>query len=177
MDGEQNGTQEGTQNAQEQGQQQLQQTASVQVDNGGNESGNAPAPDYERQIAERDEKIASLEARIAEAAKSAEQAEKLSAEIAELKQASADERIDFFLQLAGCRNVKAARAVLDDYDGGIDKMREAEPWLFAKHMGGDNSGGQTGKTGLPNAGAASNEGKTMAHRREIAGLADDKDKE
>ena len=65
-------------------------------------------------------------------------------QIAELKQASADERIDFKLQLAGCRNVKAARAVLDDYEGDIDKMKEAELWLFAKHLG--DSKGATGKT-------------------------------
>lgn len=174
MDGEQNGTQENTQAQEEQVDTTAQQAASQQVD-GGNEDGNAAAPDYEKQIAERDEKIATLEAQIAEASKSAEQAEKLSAEIAELKQASADERIDFALQLAGCRNVKAARAVLDDYDGDVAKLKEAEPWLFAKHMGGDNA--QGGKTGLPNAGAATDEGKTMAHWREIAGLTEDKDKE
>lgn len=170
MDGEQNGMQESTQDQEGQGQQQTQQAASQQVD-GGNGNGDASAPDYERQIAERDEKIASLEAQIAEAAKSAEQAEKLSAEIAELKQASADERVDFALQLAGCRNVKAARAVLDDYEGDVSKLKEAEPWLFAKHMAGEGS--QGGKTGLPNAGAATDEGKTLRHWREISGLADD----
>lgn len=97
----------------------------MQVDKGGNKVGNAP--DYEKQIAEHDEKIASLEAQIAESSKSAEQAEKLSAEIADLKRASADERVDFSLQLAECRNVKAARAVLDDYGGDIEKLRETEP--------------------------------------------------
>lgn len=114
MDGEQNGSQESTQNQEEQAQ--AQQAASQQV-GGGSNGNNAPAPDYEKAIAEHDERITSLEAQIAEAAKSAEQAEKLSAEVAELKQASADERVDFSLQLAGCRNVKAARAGLDDYDG------------------------------------------------------------
>ncbi|WP_062530082.1 hypothetical protein [Olsenella sp. DNF00959] len=67
MDGEQNGTQEGTQAQEGQGQQQAQQAAPQQVV-GGNEAGNVSAPDYERQIAERDEKIASLEAQIADAA-------------------------------------------------------------------------------------------------------------
>ncbi len=175
MDGEQNGTQEGTQNAQEQGQQQAKQAAPQQVGNGGNEAGNAPAPDYERRIAERDEKIASLEAQVAEAAKSAEQAQRLSDEIAELKQASAEERVDFALQLAGCRNAKAARAVLDDYDGDVAKLREAEPWLFAKHMAGEGS--QGGKTGLPNAGAATDEGKPLRHWRDIVGLTDGDKKE
>jgi hypothetical protein len=81
MDGEQNGTQESTQAQEEQVDTTAQQAASLQVGNWGNEDGNAAAPDYEKQIAE--------------------QAEKLSVEIAELKQASADERVDFALQLAG----------------------------------------------------------------------------
>lgn len=42
------------------------------------------APDYEKQIAERDEKIASLEAQVAEAARNAETAEQLRGEIAGL---------------------------------------------------------------------------------------------
>ena len=40
--------------------------------------------DYEKQIAERDEKIASLEAQVAEAARNAETAEQLRGEIAGL---------------------------------------------------------------------------------------------
>lgn len=46
----------------------------------------------------------------------------------------------------------------------------AEPWLFAKHAAVE---GATGQTGLPNAGAASAEGKTMKRWRDIAGLSDD----
>lgn len=129
--------------------------------------------DYEKQIAERDEKIAALEAQVAEAAKNAETAEQLRGEIASLKQQSADERVDFSLQLAGCRNVKAARAVLPDYEGDIDKLKAGEPWLFAKHMASE---GAAGTTGLPNAGAASDEGKTLKHWREVAGLSDETDK-
>ncbi len=133
--------------------------------------------DYEKQIAERDEKIASLEAQVAEAAKNAETAEQLRGEIASLKQQSADERVDFSLQLAGCRNVKAARAVLPDYEDDIDKLKAGEPWLFedsGKHFkGGAGGAGATGATGLPNAGAATDAGKTMRRWREIAGLADD----
>ena len=68
------------------------------------------ASDYEKQIAERDEEIASLEAQVAEAAKNAETAEQLRGEIAELKAQGESDRIDFKLQLAGVRNVKAARA-------------------------------------------------------------------
>ena len=59
----------------------------------------------------------------------------------------------------------------------MDKLKEAEPWLFeatGKHAKGGSSAG-SGTTGLPNAGAASDEGKTLKHWREIAGLTDDDD--
>ncbi len=59
----------------------------------------------------------------------------------------------------------------------MDKLKEAEPWLFeagGKHAKGGNASG-SGTTGLPNAGAASDEGKTLKHWRENAGLTDDDD--
>lgn len=51
-------------------------------------------------------------------------------QIAELKAQGESDRIDFKLQLAGVRNVKAARALLSDHDNDVDKLKEAEPWLF-----------------------------------------------
>ena len=149
MDGETNGGQEATQGAQDTSQQQGQGR-------------------QETQIAERDKKIASLEAQVAEAAKNAE--------AAELKAQGESDRIDFKLQLAGVRNVKAARALLSDHGNDADKLKEAEPWLFeasGKYAKGGSAG--SGTTGLPNAGAASDEGKTLKHWREIAGLTDDDD--
>lgn len=128
--------------------------------------------DWGKAIAERDEKIAALEAQMAEAAKNAEAAEALRGEIAELKAQGESDRIDFKLQLAGVRNIKAARAVLDDHGGDIDKLKAEEPWLFADAPAPQ----QGGKTGLPNAGTSSDEGKTMKRWRKIAGL-DDADNE
>lgn len=173
MDGETNGSQEATQGAQDQAQQQDQEQQETQQG-----QSQVATPDYEKQIAERDEKIASLEAQVAEAAKNAETAEQLRGEIAELKAQGESDRIDFKLQLAGVRNVKAARALLSDHGNDVDKLKEAEPWLFeagGKHAKGGNAG--SGTTGLPNAGAASDEGKTLKHWREIAGLTDDDKKE
>lgn len=175
MDGENNGGQEATQGAQDQAQQQGQEQQETQQQ--GQSQVGGETPDYEKQIAERDEKIASLEAQVAEAAKNAETAEQLRGEIAELKAQGESDRIDFKLQLAGVRNVKAARALLSDHDNDVDKLKEAEPWLFeasGKHAKGGSSAG-SGTTGLPNAGAASDEGKTLKHWREIAGLTDDDD--
>ena len=127
--------------------------------------------DWEKAVAERDEKIAVLEAQVAEAAKNAETAEQLRGEIAELRAQGESDRIDFKLQLAGVRNVKAARAVLDDHGGDVDALKEAEPWLFddapAKQQGG--------RTGLPNAGTSTDAGKTMRRWRKLAGLDDSND--
>ena len=175
MDGETNGGQEATQGTENTPQQQGQEQQKTQQQ--GQSQVGGDATDYEKQIAERDEKIASLEAQVAEAAKNAETAEQLRGEIAELKAQGESDRIDFKLQLAGVRNVKAAHALLADHGNDVEKLKEAEPWLFeasGKHAKGGNAGG-SGTTGLPNAGAASDEGKTLKHWREIAGLTDDDD--
>ena len=127
--------------------------------------------DWEKAVAERDEKIAALEAQVAEAVKNAEVAEALRGEIAELKVQGVSDRIDFKLQLAGVRNIKAARAVLDDHGGDVNALKEAEPWLFADALAAQPGG----RTGLPNAGTSSDEGKTMKRWRKIAGLDDNDD--
>ncbi|SDC10812.1 hypothetical protein [Parafannyhessea umbonata] len=69
------------------------------------------AEGYERAIAERDERIAALETQAADAAKSAEAADELRAQIAEQKARGESDRIDFSLRLVGVRNVKAVRGV------------------------------------------------------------------
>lgn len=106
---------------------------------------------YEAALKERDERIAELEGQIADTAKTAESAERLRAEMDELRRRGDEERVSFELQIAGARNVKAARAPLADYDNDIDKLRAGEPWLFGT---GSFAPAQTGATGLPSAGAA-----------------------
>lgn len=126
---------------------------------------------WEKAIAERDGRIAELEQQVADAAKNAETAEELRNQIAELKAQGESDRIDFQLQLAGVRNVKAARAVLADHGGDVDALKEAEPWLFADAPASKPQGGTTG---LPNAGTSSDEGKTIKRWRRLAGLDDEK---
>ncbi|MBQ9003597.1 MAG: hypothetical protein IJ087_17260 [Eggerthellaceae bacterium] len=131
-----------------------------------------PAIDYaaelakrDTDIAERDGRIAELEGKLADAEKLGQQAESLKSENEQLKNQAASDRIDFALQLAGCRNVKAARAVLDDYDGDVEKLKATEPWLFAAY-----AAEASGATGLPNAGAASDDGKDERRWRKLVGL-------
>ena len=98
MDGETNGSQEATQGSENTPQQQGQEQQETQQQ--GQSQVGGETPDYEKQIAERDEKIASLEAQVAEAAKNAETAEQLRGEIAELKAQGESDRIDFKLRRA-----------------------------------------------------------------------------
>ena len=135
--------------------------AQVSAAAGGDAAAKARA-DYEAALAERDERIAELEGEIAEAAKTVEGAEALRKEIDELRRKGDEERVGFELQLAGARNVKAARALLADHDNDIEKLKAAEPWLFSA---------PAGATGLPSAGAAgADESTQMSRWRRIAGL-------
>lgn len=90
----------------------------------------------------------------------------------ELRRKSDEERVGFELQLAGARNVKAAWALLPDYENDIDKLRAAEPWFFGA---GAAAPVHMGATGLPNAGTATDEGAQMRRWRKIAGIDDEEE--
>lgn len=153
-----------------------QAAAQAQVTDGpGGAGGNAAdkaRKDYEAALEERDARIAALEGEIAEAAKTAESAEALRKEMDELRRQGEEQRVGFELQMAGARNVKAAKALLGDYDNDVEKLKAGEPWLFGA---GAVAPAQVGATGLPNAGAAADEGATMRRWRGIAGLPEDKE--
>lgn len=118
-------------------------------------------------LAERDEKIAELEAQIAEASKSVETANKLAADIKAMRKANEDERLGFELRLAGARSVTAAKTLLAEHDGDVAKLKAAEPWLFS------DAPARGGATGLEPAGAAKAADKDMKRWRAIAGLEDE----
>ena len=87
----------------------------------------------------------------------------------ELRRQGDEQRVGFELQLAGARNVKAARALLPDHDNDVEKLRAAEPWLFGATVPAQAAGA----TGLPNAGAATDSSATLKRWRRIAGLTDE----
>lgn len=98
---------------------------------------------YNRDMAAKDKEIADLKAQVAEAAKTEEGRKALEERIAKLEADQKDERITHKLEMAGCLNVKAAKALLDDYEGDVAKLKEACPYLFS-----DGKAKQTGSTGL-----------------------------
>ena len=174
MDGLQEGAGIGAEGAAQVGPQHL--VAQAQVTDSGasgadaaaaDAGGTSPGEDYSALLAERDARIAELEGQIAEAAKTAESAERLRAEMDELRRAGEERRTAFELTMAGARNVKAATALLSDYDNDIEKLKAAEPWLFSAPA----SPAPAGATGLPSAGAAgADESTQMSRWRKIAGL-------
>lgn len=105
---------------------------------------------YQRDIQARDDRIAELEKQVAEAAKTEEGRKEMQEKIDELKQTISDDRINFELERAGCLNPKAARAILDDYEGNIDELKKACPYLF------QDGTKKTGSTGIKPEGSPSN---------------------
>ena len=125
--------------------------------------------DYVAQPKAKDAEIETLQAKVSEAAKTAEATERLGEEIADLKARLADERTEFALRSAGARSVTAAKALLAEHDGDVAALVKAEPWLF--DAGGPGKGGATG---LEPAGASGGSDDQYMRRWErITGLADE----
>ena len=102
---------------------------------------------YQRDIEAKDRQIAELQAQLDEKSKTEEGRAALKAELDKLKADMADERVTHSLQLEGCLNAKAAKALLGDYDGDVSKLKDQCPYLFAER--------KTGSTGLKTQGDAS----------------------
>lgn len=119
---------------------------------------------HDREMAEKDAKIAELEAKLEEAVKTEEGRADVMKELAEVKASLADERVSHALEMAGCLNVKMAKAVLEDYSGDVSNLKEACPYLF-KEM-------TSGKTGLPPAGSPTDTEERRKKARKAAGLKD-----
>lgn len=98
---------------------------------------------YNRDMAAKDKEIADLKAQVAEAAKTEEGRKALEERIAKLEADQKDERVTHKLEMDGCLNAKAAKALLDDYEGDVAKLKEACPYLFS-----DGKQKQTGSTGF-----------------------------
>lgn len=103
MDGLQDEARLEEQNAQQQAPQCDDQEEASQAQVSAAAAGDAAAQaraDYEEALKERDVRIAELEGEIAEAVKTAEGAERLRAEMDELRRKGDEERVGFELQLA-----------------------------------------------------------------------------
>ena len=105
---------------------------------------------HDKEVAELQAEIERLKAEAADAAENKAKREEFEKRAMELEAKLADERVTSKLELAGCRNVKAAKALLDDYDGDVAKLKSECPYLFE-----EDKRKQSGSTGGKPGGAAS----------------------
>lgn len=118
---------------------------------------------HEKEIAAKDKEIADLKDQIAKASATEEGRKSLEEKIAKLEAARAEERTAHKLEMAGCVDVKAAKARLDDFDGDVSKLKAECPYLFQTEK-------QKGSTGFRPDGAADGADERLARARKIAGV-------
>lgn len=120
---------------------------------------------YDREVKAWKDQVAELKAQLDQQAKAGQaggdRVAKLEDDLKAMRQQLDDERLAGKLAAAGCVNAKAAKAVLGDYDGDIEAMKKACPYLFKQER-------QTGSTGGTPAGAS--KADLVARARKAAGL-------
>jgi len=94
---------------------------------------------YEREMKSKDDEIAALKAQLEEAGKKAETGADALKRVEALEAQLADEKVTHALEVEGCVNAKAAKALLDDYKGDVAALKADCPYLFRQT--------QTGSTG------------------------------
>lgn len=110
---------------------------------------------HDKEVAELNAEIAKLKAEAKDAAENRAKREEFEKKAADLEAKMADAETTHRLELAGCRSVKAAKALLDDYDGDVSKLKAEHPYLFEDAKGG------SGSTGLKPGSAPSGPAKTI----------------
>lgn len=118
---------------------------------------------HDKEVGELKATIKQLQEQLDEQAKTQAGREEMGKKIAELEKKLEEEAVNHQLEMARCRNLKAARALLEDHEGDVSKLKAAEPWLFETDT-------PTGSTGLKPTGAAQSEAEIDARLRKAAGL-------
>ncbi len=109
---------------------------------------------HDKEVAELKKEIASLKAEAKEAAENKAKREEYEKKAADLEAKMADSEVNHKLEMAGCKSVKAAKALLEDFDGDVAKLKAEHPFLFEEEK-------RSGSTGKIPEGAASSTAKTI----------------
>lgn len=118
---------------------------------------------HDKEVAAMQKRIDELQGKLDDAAKTEKAREDLKREIAEMRESIKEERVSWQLEKAGCRNIKAAKALLDDYEGDVDKLKAECPYLFEAEKPKGSTGGKPG-------GAVDDDAAELARMRRVAGL-------
>ena len=118
---------------------------------------------HDKEVAALQKTIDDLQAKIDDAAKTEKARDELKKEVQEARDAIKEEKLNWQLEKAGCRNIKAARALLDDYDGDVSKLKTDCPYLFEEEKPSGSTGGKPG-------GAVDDSEKERKRMRKIVGL-------
>lgn len=117
---------------------------------------------YARDMKAKDAEIAELKAQIAKASETEESRADFEAKVKKLEEDQEAMKLDYELKLAGCVNPKAAKAILDDYDGDITKLKADAPYLFSEE--------KKKATGKKPEGSSSSSDSRLAEARKAAGI-------
>lgn len=112
---------------------------------------------YEREMREKQGEIDKLNAELEKLKKGAKSVDDAMAEVNKLREELADKDLTHQLDKAGCVSVKAAKALLDDYEGDVAKLIEGAPYLFGSQE--PKPKGRTG--GNPNGAPQNNDDDWM----------------
>ena len=104
---------------------------------------------HEKEVAELKKQIEDLKAEAADAAEAKAKRTEYEKKVTELEAKLADNDLTHSLELAGCIDVKSAKARLEDFGGDVAKLKEGCPHLF-----GSTQQKQKGSTGKPPAGTS-----------------------
>lgn len=128
-------------------------------DPGGGEGGKPQDPQsanihkLERDVANRDKRIKELEEQLEEATGGKKTADDRLAEVEKQLKAIAEERdaakADSKLTAAGCIDCELGRAALASFDGDVDALKEAKPYLFEQKRTAPASTGGKPAGGAP----------------------------
>ena len=97
---------------------------------------------HDKEVAALNKKIEELQSQIDDAAKTEKARDDLKKEIQKARDDIKEEKLNWQLEKAGCKNLKAAKVLLDDYEGDISKLKADCPYLFEDEKPSGSTGGK-----------------------------------
>lgn len=102
---------------------------------------------HDKEVADLQAQIEALKAETAAAAEEKAKRQEFEEKVANLEAKLADTELSHKLELAGCRSVKAAKALLGDCGNDVQKLKAEHPYLFEAQKKGTTGGKPAGATG------------------------------